>query len=195
MFLLQAKLTKRETLATINQSVPLKISKNRIEGVKRGRKNKLKIKEENSFDDFWNMILIPNLGLKHKVNPVHSLEEIRYLKNLFPKNIRQFNVYFEDRIVAGTTIFETKYVAHCQYISGNIEKNTLGSLDFLHHYLIKDVFGNKAYFDFGNSNIEDGKFINKGLQYWKEGFGARTVVQDFYSIKTDDYRLLDGVLV
>jgi hypothetical protein len=195
LFLLKATLIKRETLSVVNQNRKLKFSNNRIEGYKRGLKNKLVVVEENSLDTFWNKILIPNLKLKHKVNPVHNLEEITLLKSLFPNNIRQFNVYFENNIVAGVTIFETEEVAHCQYISGNEEKNTLGSLDLLHYYLINEVFSNKKYFDFGTSNEHNGTQINKGLQFWKEGFGARTVVQDLYKVKIDNYKLLDGVLI
>ena len=109
--------------------------------------------------------MIPNLDNKHDVKPVHSLDEIQLLKSRFPKQIRQFNVYHNDTIVAGTTIFETKYVAHSQYISGNADKNTLGSLDFLHHYLLEEVFADKKYFNFGISNENNGQNINEGLQY------------------------------
>src|SRR5690606_25377569 len=102
-------------------------------------------------------ILIPNLSKKHHAKPVHSLEEILYLKAKFPKNIKQFNVYYGDQIVAGATLFETKTVAHCQYISGNDDKNILGSLDGLHHYLITSVYANTRYFDFGISNENEGR--------------------------------------
>jgi hypothetical protein len=45
--------------------------------------------------------LIPNLSGRHNAEPVHSLEEIARLKELFPDNILQFNVYHNDAIVAG----------------------------------------------------------------------------------------------
>lgn len=195
MFLLSAKLTKRDVLSVINLNENISVSKNRIEGCKRGKKHGLKIKEKNIFDEFWNNILIPNLKQKHSISPVHSLSEITLLKERFPNNIRQFNVYFNEEIVAGATIFETKNVAHVQYISSNKKKNMLGSLDVLHLYLIKEVFAGKTYFDFGVSNENEGKNINKGLQFWKEGFGARTITQDFYNINTGNYHLLDDVLI
>lgn len=193
-FLLKGTLIKREALSVVNMKNSIKLSKDRIAGAKRGVKNKLIIKEEGDFSSFWNSILIPNLNKKHNVNPVHSLDEITLLKQKFPKNIRQFNVYKEGQIVAGATIFETNNVAHSQYISGNELKNTLGSLDFLHAYLLKEVFASKSYFDFGISNENNGENINSGLQYWKEGFGARTIIQDFYSLKTKNHHLLDQVL-
>ena len=194
-FILKAKLVRRDTLSVIDLNRKLKISNNRLEGYKRGVKNQLKIVEEDDFELFWNTILIENLKRKHGALPVHSLAEITQLKKTFPKNIRQFNVYNGNKIVAGTTIFESEYVAHSQYISGDKNKNVLGSLDFLHLYLIREVFINKRFFDFGTSNENNGLQINKGLQFWKEGFGARTVTQDFYKIKTDNFDLLNNVFI
>jgi hypothetical protein len=191
--------TKGELLRTdLLSVVDLKYrsyTNSRKEGVKRALKANLKVEESDSFDAFWNTILIPNLESKHNVKPVHCLKEITLLKSRFPKNIRQFNVFFEDKIVGGTTIFETNNVAHCQYISGNTKKNELGSLDFLHHYLLENVFTDKKFFDFGTSNINYGQQINKGLLFWKEGFGARSISQEFYKIKTKNYKLLDAILV
>ncbi|WP_299111797.1 GNAT family N-acetyltransferase [uncultured Winogradskyella sp.] len=170
-------------------------SSSRKEGLKRGHKHGLIVKESNSFDLFWKELLIPNLKSKHGVQPVHSLKEINLLKSRFPENVRQFNVFYNDKIVGGTTIFETSNVAHCQYISGNTNKNELGSLDFLHAHLLDVTFKDKTYCSFGTSNIEAGQKVNKGLQFWKEGFGARSITQGFYKIKTDNYKLLDGIFV
>ncbi|MGB0981111.1 MAG: GNAT family N-acetyltransferase [Winogradskyella sp.] len=170
-------------------------SNSRKEGFKRGLKHHLIVEETHVFDLFWNNILIPNLKNKHLIKPVHSLEEITRLKSNFKDNIRQFNVLYNNKIVAGTTIFETKNVAHCQYISGNADKNELGSLDFLHQHLIENVFAEKLYFSFGTSNINNGEQVNEGLLFWKEGFGARSITQQFHNIETKNYVLLDGVLV
>ncbi|QXP61984.1 GNAT family N-acetyltransferase [Olleya sp. HaHaR_3_96] len=195
MFLLEATLIRRDALSVIDYRKALKFSKDRLEGVKRGKKHGLLIKEEDSFESFWTTVLEPNLNEKHNVKPVHSLAEITALNTYFGKQIRQFNVYQNNQIIAGATIFESKYVAHSQYISGNSQKNELGSLDFLHHHLITSVFNNKRFFDFGVSNVNNGRQVNQGLQYWKEGFGARTVTQDFYTVDTSSYKILDTVLI
>lgn len=194
-FILKADLIKRDTLSVLNLQQKPKLSKDRVAGNKRALKQNLVVKEVEEFDAFWNNILIPNLNAKHEAQPVHSLEEIKYLKSKFPKKIRQFNVYKKNEIVAGTTIFETKLVAHSQYISGNAEKNSIGSLDFLHLHLIENVFKDKKYFDFGISNENQGRSINHGLQYWKEGFGARTITQDFYEIDLNNITKLDTVFI
>ena len=194
LFKTKAKLVRTDMHSVIDMDYK-SYSSSRKEGVKRGLKHSLRVEESESFDLFWNKILIPNLKAKHDVLPVHSLEEITMLKSRFPNNIRQFNVFYDNTIVGGVTIFETNDVAHCQYISGNVDKNELGSLDFLHHYLIEDVFKTKSYFDFGTSNINSGENINEGLQFWKEGFGARAVTQGFYKIDTKNYKFLDNILI
>lgn len=193
-FILKAQLLRRDTLSVIDVRHRLKFSSGRIEGINRGIKHNLKIVEDDSFEAFWKTILEVNLKDKHSARPVHSLEEIIQLKQKFPQNIKQFNVYKGEKLVAGATIFEASQVAHCQYISGDADKNQLGSLDFLHEHLINKVYSHKAYFDFGTSNENDGKNVNQGLQFWKEGFGARTVTQDFYKIAVKNYPLLESVL-
>lgn len=195
MFLTQAKLTRKDSLSVIDLTKPYFISKTRRESINRGKKNGLVIKEETKFELFWNEILIPNLDKKHQVTPVHSAAEMTLLQSRFPENIRHFNVYDNDKIVAGTTVFVNNLVAHPQYISGNAQKNELGSLDFLYHYLIADVFKDKAIFDFNNSNEASGTKVNEGLLFWKESFGAKTVVQNFYEVETKNYKLLESVLI
>ena len=194
LFKLNAKLIKTELLSVVKKN-KASLSKDRNCGLSRGIKNNLSIKEVNDFDDFWNLLLIPNLKLKHNVTPVHSIEEISILKNKFNNNIRQFNVYHENDLIAGATIFETKTTAHVQYISSNNTKNELGSLDLLFNYLIKNTFSDKLFFDFGNSNEENGQKLNKGLLYWKEGFGAKSITQDFYKIETLNFNNLDNLFV
>ncbi|GGK25610.1 hypothetical protein GCM10007962_19880 [Yeosuana aromativorans] len=195
MFLLHSELIKRDTLSVIDLNNKLEISNNRKEGFKRADKHHLIVKEEFAFDLFWNEILIKNLKKKHQTKPVHSLEEITLLKKRFPNQIRQFNVYYDNKIVAGSTVFETARVAHIQYISANEDKSKLGSLDYLFVRLIENIFKDKKYFDFGISNENQGLQINKGLQFWKEGFGARTVAQDFYKVKTEYYNKLENVFI
>ncbi len=195
LFLANAKLTRRDALAVIDLNEEIAITSGRKEGIKKAKKLNLIIKEETDFESFWNQILIPNLLKKHQTKPIHALEEITKLKHLFPQNIRQFNVYQNDIIVAGTTIFESQNVAHAQYISGNESKSENGSLDFLYYKLVTTTFKHKKYFDFGTSNENQGRKLNSGLNFWKESFGASTITQDFYEVETSNYNLLNEVLL
>jgi hypothetical protein len=195
LFLAKAQLIRRDSMAVIDLSKTYTISKTRKECIRRGIKNNLIIKEELNFKLFWEEVLEPNLDKRHQAKPVHSIAEIEMLQRKFPNNIRHFNVYQNDKIVAGTTVFISENVAHPQYISGTNNKNELGSLDFLYHHLITSVFKEKRFFDFGISNEEQGKKLNEGLVFWKESFGASIIVHDFYEVKTSNYGLLDTVLI
>lgn len=190
-FLTNAVLYRKDVISVIDLKSKIKISKDRVQGFKRGIKNKLILKEKNNFKEFWDKLLIPNLSRKYSVSPVHSISEIEYLKNKFQGNIRQFNVYKGDEIVAGTTIFQTKNVIHVQYTASNTDKNQLGSLDFLFYKLINEIFYDYKFFDFGTSNERRGRKINLGLLYWKEGFGARSLTQSFYEIEPANFDKVD----
>lgn len=195
LFLADAKLVRRDSLSVIDLSQENITSKIRKRGFQKAKENQLEIGEETDFESFWNKVLIPNLDKKHQAKPVHSVEEMNYLKSHFPKNIHQFNVYQDDKIVAGTTVFETETVAHCQYISKNENQENLGSLDYLYHYLIKERFAKKRFFDFGISNENQGRNLNEGLSYWKESFGASTIIHDYYEVETSNYNKLNGIFV
>lgn len=195
LFIASAERVRADVLSVIDNKNPLRIATNRLEGVKKAQKQGLRIVEENDFKGFWEKILTPNLALRHQALPVHSLGEITDLASKFPINIVQFNVYKDNEIVGGATIFETEAVAHVQYISANADKQQLGTLDFLFEYLITERFRNKRYFDFGTSNENHGKNINEGLLYWKECFGGRSIVQSFYEVKTANYKKLATVFI
>jgi hypothetical protein len=195
LFLAEAKLVRRDSLSVMDLSQKHRDSKTRKSGIQKGISNKLVVKEENSFTSFWEEILIPNLAEKHRAKPIHSVLEMSHLKNIFPNNIRQFNVYHNDKIVAGATIFESDQVAHCQYISKYEKQEDLGSLDLLFDFLITEVFHKKRFFDFGASNDAQEKKLNGGLSYWKESFGASTIVHDFYEVDIISHSKLENILV
>ena len=194
LFVAGAALTRRDSLAVIDQSNRLPFSTLRKRTIKKGKDNSYSIKEEFDFSPFWQEVLGPNLQKKHNADPVHTIEEITLLQQRFPDNIKQFNVYKKNEIVAGTTVFVTDTVAHMQYISGKEAHNNLGALDFLYEYLINN-FAHKRFFDLGISNETQGTQLNEGLMFWKEGFGARTITQDFYVVETANFEKLDNVLI
>jgi hypothetical protein len=196
LFKLRARIARRDFCSVIDNTHRLTLkSSNRKRGVKKGIKNNLRIESTNDFGVFWEKILTPNLLQTHGTTPVHTLAEISALSNSFPKYIKQYNVYHENTIVAGATVFETDLVAHIQYISANQNKQQLGSLDYLFDHLINDEYKAKRYFDFGISNENKGAQVNEGLLSWKESFGGRSIVHDFYEIQTDNYTFLNEVFL
>ena len=191
LFKANATLIKRDALMVIDTSTKIKFQKNRREGINKAKRNGLTIAVDDNFEGFWNEILIPNLQKKHGVAPVHSLEEIQLLAAKFPDHIKQVNVYKDNVIVAGTTLFLTKTTIHPQYVSGNSDKNAFGSLDLAYDYIINHFDSSKRYFDCNISSEENGTALNSGLIFWKESCGARTYVADNYLIDTACYKTLD----
>ena len=183
-FLIQkgGALFRKDLNLAIAFSKPLKISKSKLKHFRKDNKNELLIKKENQFESFWNKVLIPRLNEKHNVNPVHSLEEIQYLAEKFPNNIHQFNVYMDDEILAGITIFESHNVVKSQYGATTERGEKYRALDFLFINLIYEFKDKFAYFDMGIVNENQGKTVNYGLLKQKEELGCSVFIQDHYKI-------------
>jgi hypothetical protein len=195
MYVCKGKLVMKHNVSVISLQGNVLISKSRRECINRGKKLGLHIKEEQVLDTFWNELLVPNLRDKYDSKPVHTLEEIMFLKRKFPYNIRHFNVYNNEELVCGTTLFITNKVAKPQYIAGSDKNNELGSVDFLYDFLIKEVAKDLLFFDFGPSHENNGLQIVKNINFWKESFGARSLVQDFYEVETSNFKLLEDIFI
>lgn len=191
MFITEAELYRRDLCSVIDLRKDYYVSKSVIRYVKSSEKSGIYYKKCNLWETFWKDILEPELLLNHNVSPVHSLDEILNLKSKFENNIHLYGAFFENEMLGGTVIFTDKNTAHAQYICVKTEHKEKKALNFLFHKLITEAFKNYDYFDFGISNEEGGRKLNKGLLYWKEGFGARGVSQDFYKILTKNYNLIE----
>ena len=183
LFLLNAELKRRDTGFVIDKLTSFEYQERRKRGIKKAKKAGIILQESNSFDEFWIDVLEPNLSARFGVKPVHSLNEIKYLSEQVPGCIRQFNAYLDGRIIAGTTIFINKTVVHAQYISSTDEGKSTGAIDYLFDELIQNTFNTHRFFSFGIVNEKQGRELNLGLLNWKEGFGAKTYVHDFYKIE------------
>lgn len=181
LFRNEAVLLGRSISSVIDQSNRIKYSQLRKRQIQRANNLNLKVVESLSLSDFWS-ILETNLKENHQTIPTHSLSEIKYLKELFPQNIKLFCTLSENEMLAGCLIFETETVAHAQYIAASVEGKESGALDLLFDHLISNEFNKKRFFDFGTSTENGGLYLNDGLISQKEGFGARGVVYDTYQL-------------
>ena len=182
LFRHNATLTTRTASSTITCEHPIAMQELRRRGIKKAQANGIIYEESDDLSAFW-QILEEVLVERHHKNPVHTLAEMEQLKEKFPNEIRLFVARKEDEILAGTLIYETTQVAHAQYIASSSHGRTIGALDGLFEHLISQVFNTKKYFDFGISTEQGGRYLNEGLIFQKEGFGARTVVYDSYELK------------
>ena len=191
LFILQSSLSRRDTSFVMDMKNKSQINNRKNRNLKKAKSFNLEIKLNDRFDSFWRDVLIPMLILKYNKEPVHSLDEITKLYINNPGKIEQHSVYLGDEIIAGTTVFINKHVIHAQYISATEQGYNVCALDFLFSHLIKNVYPDCKYFSFGISNENEGRHLNIGMVEWKEGFGARTWVHDFYTIETDKFYLLE----
>lgn len=194
-FVTEAELYRRDMCSVINLKEQFVFSKTVVRYAKNVGKQGFIYRKSEEWDVFWKEILVPELDFYHHVLPAHNLEEIFYLSSKFRDNIHLYTVYSGNEMVGGTVLFIDKNVVHCQYISVKSKFREKKVLDFLFYKLIKEDFKDYDYFDFGISNEENGRKTNMGLLYWKEGFGARGVSQDFYKISTKNFSLIEKMFL
>jgi hypothetical protein len=133
-------------------------------------------------EPFWS-VLEANLKTKHGTRPVHTLEEITYLQNRFPEQIRCVTAAMGQRVLAGVVLFETPRVVHVQYSASTAEGNSVGASTAVMNHVIGDGTRCEArYFDFGVSNEQEGWILNEGLYRFKASFGAGGVAHEFYEV-------------
>jgi hypothetical protein len=114
---------------------------------------------------------------------VHTLSEIEHLRRRFTDGIHLHVAHLADEMLAGVVIYESRRVAHVQYICSSERGRELGALDLLFVSLLNETYSSKSFFDFGMSNTDNGKALNHGLVQQKEGFGGRAIAHDFYRLE------------
>ncbi|AVQ31359.1 hypothetical protein [Fusobacterium varium] len=184
LFKQKAEIFSLGIASTIELDKEFKFNKSRKSSISKAKRYGLEIKKDENFKEFWKL-LEENLQNTHEAKPVHNINEILYLKKKFLEKIKLYVVFEKESLIAGVVVYEMKEVCHIQYISANERGKEISALDFLFEYLIKIEFKDKKYFDFGTSTEDNGNFLNKGLIFQKEGFGARGIVykQYIYNIK------------
>jgi len=193
LFLLEARLYRRDCAAVVVQADRLPLRKGHQGLIKRAIKLGVEIVEETTFQPFMEKVLAPRLAERYGTKPVHTLAELTLLAKRFPEQIRQFSAYCGEEILAGTTIYETQTVAHAQYAAATDKGRQMGAQAYLFSTLV-DQYQSKRCFDFGISNENEGRALNHGLLDWKEGFGARCYAHHFYEIATANYVKLESLL-
>lgn len=177
-------LIERHLSQAIRLDSCLPLSNLRKRCVNKALKNNIIIKEatERNEWDAYHSILKSVLTERHSTTPVHSPAELWSLHCAFPKSIRLLAAYEADQLVAGTIVYTSSNVAHTQYLASSDKGLATGALDLVvFHLLHSDILTACQYLDFGVSTERDGT-LNRGLTLQKEGFGARGICYDTYSI-------------
>lgn len=173
-----ASLCRRDLSAAIRLDDRIKFSDSRKCTIRRSAKQGVEIREGEFLDEYHK--LLTQVLAKFGSEPVHTLQELQLLKARFSDNIRLFGAFNGDILLAGTIIYDFVHVVHTQYLASSDEGREIGALDFVLAHLIETTFADRQYFSFGISTEQKGRYLNEGLIFQKEGFGARGVVHDFY---------------
>jgi hypothetical protein len=190
LFILKATRNRADAYFVVNTK-KYKMNRNRKRALILAKENQLEFVESADFNSFWNL-LSNNLEQRYGAKPTHSLDEITLLYSRFSKSIKLFEVRKNRQILAGAVLFLINDVAHIQYSSANDLRQETGSMDFLFDEIIKH-YKTKKHVSFGISGEEQGKYVNEGLAYFKQSFGARVAVQNYYEIETANHPLLKTV--
>ena len=173
LFLNGAKILKVEPSTVINLLNPLKMPKGRKAQISRAKREGIEIKESTDFKTFMS-IEEEVLEVRHGVKAVHTAEELALLHSYFPQNISLFAAYHQNKMIAGSLIFEYENVVHTQYMAANDTARQIGALDSTISFIIDTYKETKMWLDFGISSEDAGRILNEGLIAQKEGFGGRT---------------------
>lgn len=178
---LGARLVRRDVLSVVSPQRGIAMQERRRRSIRKAESHGLCVRRGDSLAEFW-ALLERNLADVYGAKPVHSLEEITLLRSRFPENIKLFVASAGCEIIAGIIIYESEMVAHVQYVGTTPRGRDVGAVDLIYHWLLTQYYREKPFFDFGNSVGTDAWGINVGVLEYKESFGARAVVQDFFEL-------------
>jgi hypothetical protein len=181
LFHADARLVRRDVSSTIRMDSRLPLAKGRKSARSAARRYPLELARSADFESFMRLEA-EHLRSRYGVDPVHTGAEMSLLASRFPDCIKLYTAHLHGDLVAGVVIYESRQVAHAQYIASSEAGRQACALDALLGFLLDDEFRDKRYFDFGISTERAGRHLNAGLIANKEGYGARATVHDFYEL-------------
>lgn len=183
LFKYNAQLIKRDISSVLPlQENTIRFSESKRQSVAKCEKMGLKVIGSNDFSAYWD--LLTDVLSKFDVKPVHSLQEITYLKSKMPDKIKLYEARWNDSdsLLAGIVIYDYSQVVHTQYMANSIEGRNIGALDYINYVLINQVYSERKYYSWGISTEQGGKALNTGLIQQKEMMGGRGITLDVYRI-------------
>lgn len=165
---------------TIEQNVK-KFKQTSRTAFRKAEKKGIKVCLSNNYEKFYK-ILKNNLKIRHNVEPTHSLKELMKIVKIYPNRIRLYGAYLNDKMIAGTVMFDANsLVTLAFYISHDEKYQEYRAVNLLFKEIIEDsIKRNFKYLDYGifTVNMEP----NFGLARFKESFGANGIFRDTFTI-------------
>ena len=181
LFKYNAQVIKRDISSVLPlQEKNIRFSESKRQSVAKCEKMGLKVIESNDFSSYWD--LLTEVLSKFNIKPVHSLQEITYLKNKMPDNIKLYEARLNNSLLAGIVMYDYSRVVHTQYMASSMEGRNIGALDYVNYILINSIYSDRYYYSWGISTEQGGKILNTGLIQQKEMMGGRGIAIDTYLI-------------
>ncbi len=159
-----------------NADILSNLSKMKQRIVKKCEREGLGVREIEANGEIYHFHSIIEKNLeKYGRKPVHTVEELMDLKRRFPDEIRFLAAFIDEKMVAGTMVFEFKKYkcAHTQYLAADPEYNKLSPMSYI-YYKTAELYYNRRFkkLSWGISTEENGAKINMGLTSNKEEYGS-----------------------
>ena len=181
LFRTGAQRVRCDLSAAIDLSRRGKISASRPQRRRRAEAAGVSAKEAwNDIEGFW-QILEQNLTRRHNAAPVHSLDEIMMLHDLFPDDILLMAGRIGDELVGGILLFVGGPAMKAQYTATTEEGRALFALDPITEQTIALARERGCrFFDFGTATLDGGRNLIQDLYQFKVSFGAGGAVYEQY---------------
>lgn len=131
---------------------------------------------------FWRVVE-RSLATRYGARPVHTVEEMVRLRELFPDRVRLAFGVLDGAVVAGTVLFASPAVMHIQYMATDERGREVCALDtVLEHCIAQADAAGQRFFDFGTSTANGSSELNRGLYAFKREFGGGGVGYETYEL-------------
>jgi hypothetical protein len=183
LFRLGAEWMRCDLSCAVDLETGPRLSSRRRRGLKKARREGVEVAEGPELvEELW-PIIEANLAGRHGARPVHTVDEMRVLVDLFPDEIAVVVARHKVDPVAGVVLFQSPSVVHAQYIASVTAGNDVGALDAVFDHCLPAAGTRGArFFDFGTSNREAGRVLNEGLYQFKAEFGGGGVAYEYYEL-------------
>jgi hypothetical protein len=183
-----ARLARRDLWSFLELPHGFAPTEERRRHLRRARDAGLRIARDDSDAAYeaFHAVLRDCLADRHEAAPVHSLAEMRELRDRFPDRIALWLATdAAGSCLAGEWIFDLGQAWHGQYGAASANGRRASAQDLLLEDIIQAASqaGRRA-FSFGTSTEQAGRHLNTGLFRYKASFGAGNAVHDFLEIDT-----------
>ncbi len=184
LFRLGADRYRTDVSATLDLQNRGVISKRRARALKKAIKSGLQTSTDFKYLPAYWRVLAENLKSKYNREPVHSVDELRLLKEKFPNEIELVTALLGQEVQAGTLLFHCPNLIHAQYFASSPTGKEINALDLtVAESIDKAKQLGKRFFDFGISTEQGGNYLNDSLHTFKCEFGAAGSIYEFFRIK------------